>query len=92
MKIFADRIFQSMLLAALILVAPLPARGQKPVMVGVAGPAVNLTYAYLTQDTGLWRKYGIDARVGLFESGSTLAMVARSGEVSFAKSDVWRPP
>jgi NitT/TauT family transport system substrate-binding protein len=83
-KIFADRIFQSMLLAALILVAPLPARGQKPVMVGVAGPAVNLTYAYLTQDTGLWRKYGVDARVVLFESGSTLAMVARSGEVSFA--------
>ena len=53
-------------------------------MIGVAGPAVNITYAYLTQDAGLWRKYGVDARVVLFESGSTLAMVVRSGEVSFA--------
>jgi NitT/TauT family transport system substrate-binding protein len=78
------QIISATILAAFILVAPLPARGQKPVMVGVAGPAVNLTYAYLTQDTGLWRKYGVDARVVLFESGSTLAMVARTGEVSFA--------
>ena len=84
MKKFANRIFQSVFLAALILAAPLPARAQKPVMIGVAGPAVNLTYAYLTQDAGLWRKHGVDARVVLFESGSTLAMVARSGEVSFA--------
>lgn len=84
MKKFANRIFQSVFLAALILAAPLPARAQKPVMIGVAGPAVNLTYAYLTQDAGLWRKHSVDARVVLFESGSTLAMVARSGEVSFA--------
>ena len=77
-------IIPAALLAALTLIAPLPARGQKPVMIGVAGPAVNLTYAYLTQDAGLWRKYGVDARVVLFESGSTLAMVARTGEVSFA--------
>lgn len=84
MKKISQVIFHAALLAALTLIAPLPARGQKPVMIGVAGPAVNLTYAYLTQDAGLWRKYGVDARVVLFESGSTLAMVARTGEVSFA--------
>lgn len=72
------------ILAALTLTAPLPARADKPVMIGVAGPAVNLIYAYLAQDAGLWRKHGIDARVILFESGSTLAQVARAGEVSFA--------
>jgi len=83
-KKISQVIFHAALLAALTLIAPLPARGQKPVMIGVAGPAVNLTYAYLTQDAGLWRKYGVDARVVLFESGSTLAMVARTGEVSFA--------
>jgi len=65
-------------------IAPLPARADKPVMIGVAGPAVNLIYAYLAQDAGLWRKYGVDARVILFESGSTLAQVARAGELSFA--------
>ena len=84
MKPFGSRIFHSALTAALILVAPIPARADKPVMIGVAGPAVNLIYAYLAQDAGLWRKHGIDARVILFESGSTLAQVARSGEVSFA--------
>jgi hypothetical protein len=66
-ELIASRIFHSALLAALILIAPLPARGQKPVMVGVAGPAVNLTYTYLTQDMGLWRKFGVDARVVHFE-------------------------
>ena len=84
MKPFGSRIFCSALTAVLILVAPIPARADKPVMIGVAGPAVNLIYAYLAQDAGLWRKHGIDARVVLFESGSTLAQVARSGEVSFA--------
>ena len=53
-------------------------------MAGVAGPAVNLVYAYLAQDAGLWRKYGLDVRMILFEAGSTLAQVARTGEVSFA--------
>jgi len=72
------------MLAALMFVAPLAARADKPVMIGVAGPAVSIIYAYLAQDAGLWRKYGIDARVILFESGSTLAQVSRAGEVSFA--------
>lgn len=53
-------------------------------MAGVAGPAVNLIYAYVTQDAGLWRKYDVDTKVVLFESGSTLAQVARTGEVKFA--------
>jgi NitT/TauT family transport system substrate-binding protein len=53
-------------------------------MVGVAGPAVNLIYAYVTQDAGLWKKHDLDARVILFEAGSTLAQVARSGEINFA--------
>jgi NitT/TauT family transport system substrate-binding protein len=53
-------------------------------MTGVAGPAVNLIYAYIAQDAGLWKKHGLDTRVVLFESASTLAQVARSGEVKFA--------
>ena len=84
MRKFTRQFFYSAILTVLILIAPLRAQAENPVMIGVAGPAVNLIYAYLAQDTGLWRKYGVDARVVLFESGSTLAQVARSGEVSFA--------
>ena len=69
---------------AFLLTQPLAALAQKPLIVGVAGPAVNLIYAYVTQDAGLWKKHGLDARVVLFESGSTLAQVARSGEVQFS--------
>lgn len=75
---------QSSVLLTLALACTNAAYAEKPVMVGVAGPAVNLIYAYLTQDAGLWRKYGLNARVVLFESGSTLAQVARTGEISFA--------
>ena len=84
MNLFRNRSFQHAFFAALMLVAPISVRADKPVLIGVAGPAVNLVYAYLAQDAGLWRKYGVDARVILFESGSTLAQVARAGEVSFA--------
>ncbi len=75
---------QTAVLLALALGYANAAFAEKPVMIGVAGPAVNLIYAYLTQDAGLWRKYGLNARVVLFESGATLAQVARTGEISFA--------
>ena len=68
----------------LAIVAPLTARGDSPRMAGVAGPGINLTYAYLTQDTGLWKKYGVDLKLLFFESGSTLGQVTRSGEIQFA--------
>jgi NitT/TauT family transport system substrate-binding protein len=53
-------------------------------MAGVAGPGVNLIYAYLAHDTGLWKKHGVDVKLLTFESGSTLAQVARSGEIKIA--------
>jgi ABC-type nitrate/sulfonate/bicarbonate transport system substrate-binding protein len=73
----------SFLILALCLIYPLAARAQKPVTAGVAGPAVNLVYAWVAQDTGMWKKHGLDARVVLFESGSTLAQAARSGDLQF---------
>lgn len=71
-------------MVVLAVVCPLRARAEKQYLTGVAGPAVSLIYAFLTQDAGLWHEYGLDARVILFESGSILAQVARSGEVHFA--------
>ena len=63
---------------------PAWAQATKPLMAGVAGPAISLTYAFVAQDVGLWKKHGLDARVIVFEAGSTLAQVARSGDVKFA--------
>lgn len=68
----------------LLLAFPSLAQANNTLMAGVAGPAVNLIYAFVTQDAGLWRKHDVDTKVVLFESGSTLAQVARTGEVKFA--------
>ena len=67
----------------LALTYPFMAYANTTPMTGVAGPAVNLIYAYVAQDAGLWKKHGLDTRVVLFESASTLAQVARSGEFKF---------
>jgi ABC-type nitrate/sulfonate/bicarbonate transport system substrate-binding protein len=74
---------KSLLAASFLLVRPL-ALSAEHVNIGVAGPAINLIYAYIAQDTGSWKKYGLDGRVILFEAGSILAQVARAGEVKFA--------
>lgn len=60
------------------------ANADKVFNVGVAGPAISLTYAHLANDAGLWRKHGLETKVTVFESGSTLAQVARSGEIKIA--------
>ena len=73
-----------LLLSLLAFSYPVTAGAESPVLAGVAGPGINLVYAYLAQDTGLWRKYGVDVKLLLFESGSTLAQVARSGEIKIA--------
>jgi len=76
--------FYTLTLLTLVLGCPLGAQANTPLLTGVAGPAVNLIYAYVTQDAGLWKKHDLDTRVVLFEAGSTLAQVARTGEVKFA--------
>jgi ABC-type nitrate/sulfonate/bicarbonate transport system substrate-binding protein len=45
-----------------------------------------MVYAFVTRNAGLWQKYGIDARVVVFESGSILAQAALSGQVKFSIS------
>jgi NitT/TauT family transport system substrate-binding protein len=84
MERYHRRLSKSLLAASLLLAQPLAALSADPVNIGVAGPAINLIYAYIAQDAGLWKKHGLNARVVLFEAGSTLAQVARAGEVKFA--------
>jgi ABC-type nitrate/sulfonate/bicarbonate transport system substrate-binding protein len=77
-------VFKSVLALIVLFSQSATVRATDAVNIGVAGPAINLIYAYLAQDTGLWKKHGLHGRVVLFEAGSTLAQVARSGEVKFA--------
>ena len=81
----AKRLFYPMLVfLGLITVDPRQISADSPTIAGVAGPSVNMIYAYVPQDAGLWKKHGLDVRMVLFEAGSTLAQVARAGEVKFA--------
>ncbi|MGH7784660.1 MAG: ABC transporter substrate-binding protein, partial [Candidatus Binatia bacterium] len=73
-------------LSTLLLIRPGMVGAADPMIVGVSGPAVNLVYAFIARDTGLWQKYGIDAKVVVFEAGSILAQAARSGEVKMSIS------
>jgi NitT/TauT family transport system substrate-binding protein len=71
-------------MALLVWAHPLRAQSDKSFLTGVAGPAISLTYAFVAQDAGLWKKHGVETKVVVFEAGSTLAQVARSGDVRFA--------
>jgi len=86
MNRFALSLVNGLLALALLPAYPCWANSEKPLMVGVAGPAINMVYAFVTRDAGLWRKYGLDSRVVVFESGSILAQAALSGEVKFSIS------
>lgn len=86
MNRFALFLVKGLLALTLLLAHPCRANSEKPLMVGVAGPAINMVYAFVTRDAGLWRKYGLDSRVVVFESGSILAQAALSGEVKFSIS------
>ena len=63
---------------------PLPAQTQTPVVVGVAGMSASLIHPFVARDAGFFQKYGIDARLVLFEGGSLLAQAAMAGEVKFS--------
>jgi ABC-type nitrate/sulfonate/bicarbonate transport system substrate-binding protein len=71
---------------AFALLLPVSVRSAEPMIVGVAGPAINMVYAFVARDAGLLRKYGLDARIVIFDAGSILAQAALSGEVKFSIS------
>src|SRR3989338_4305889 len=70
----------------LLLSLPLSARSADNIIVGVSGPAINMVYAFVARDAGLWQKYGIDPRVVLFDAGSLMAQAMLSGDVKISIS------
>ena len=55
-------------------------------IVGVAGPAINMVYSFVARDAGIFQKHGLDARVVIFDAGSILAQAALSGQVKISVS------
>ena len=76
----------SFLILALALAHPVSVRAADPMIVGVAGPAINMVYSFVARDAGLFQRYGLDARIVIFDAGSILAQAALSGEVKVSIS------
>ena len=53
-------------------------------MVGVGGLAGNLIHPFVSKDAGFFQKYGVDARLVLFEGGTVLTQAAMSGDVKIS--------
>jgi NitT/TauT family transport system substrate-binding protein len=60
------------------------AQSLTPVPVGIAGLNNNTIHSYISRDTGLFRKYGLDARLVVFQAGSLLAQASMAGEVKIS--------
>jgi len=74
------------LVFALLLACPVSVRSADSIIVGVAGPAINMAYSFVARDAGFLSKYGLDARIVVFDAGSILAQAALSGEVKISVS------
>jgi NitT/TauT family transport system substrate-binding protein len=70
----------------LLLAYSAPLRAAESMIVGVAGPAINMVYSFVARDAGLFQKHGLDARVVVFDAGSILAQAALSGQVKISVS------
>jgi NitT/TauT family transport system substrate-binding protein len=55
-----------------------------PVVVGIGGLAGNLIHPFVSKDAGLFQKYGVDARLVLFQGGSLLTQAQMSGDVKIS--------
>lgn len=84
MKTLLSRLFTPFSLALLLAPLPLSAQTQTPVIVGVAGMSASLIHPFVARDSGQFQKYGVDARLVLFEGGSLLAQAALAGETKFS--------
>jgi len=77
---------RSFVVFVLLITFPVSVRSADSIIVGVAGPAINMVYSFVARDTGFFSKYGLDARIVVFDAGSILAQAALSGEVKISVS------
>ncbi len=73
------------ILSAVLLLPPLAAaQNQTTIMVGVAGMSAALIHPFIAKDSGTFQKYGVDARLVLFEGGSLLSQATMAGEIKIS--------
>jgi ABC-type nitrate/sulfonate/bicarbonate transport system substrate-binding protein len=53
-------------------------------IVGIAGPAINMIYSFIARDAGLFKKYDIEPKLVVFDSGSVLAQAAMAGDAKIS--------
>src|ERR1041385_1396688 len=74
----------ALLFSIAALPAPASAQKEQPIMVGVAGMSAALIHPFIAKDSGMFQKYGVDARLVLFEGGSLLAQASMAGEIKIS--------
>jgi NitT/TauT family transport system substrate-binding protein len=74
----------ALLFSLAALSAPASAQKEQPLMVGVAGMSAALIHPFIARDSGMFQKYGVDARLVLFEGGSLLAQASMAGEIKMS--------
>jgi len=77
---------RNLLVFTFLLAYPFPVRSADQMIVGIAGPAINMIYSFVARDAGVFKKYGIEPQLVVFDSGSILAQAALSGEVKISVS------
>ena len=53
-------------------------------IVGIAGPAINMIYSFIARDAGIFKKYDIEPKLVVFDSGSVLAQAAMAGDAKIS--------
>ena len=79
-----NRLIQSFVIISTLLLAAVSARAAEIIHVGIAGLSGNLIHPFVAKEAGFFQKYGIDARLVVFEGGSLLAQAAMAGEIKFS--------
>ena len=72
------------LVFVIILALPVSLPAMEQPIVGIAGPAINMIYSFVTRDAGLFKKYGIEPQLVVFDSGSVLAQAAMAGDAKIS--------
>src|SRR6185503_4611897 len=62
-----------------------PERALEKVVIAYSSLSGNMAPLWITQERGLFRRYGLDAQLVFIESGSTTAQSLISKEVAFAQ-------
>jgi len=83
-KTKSGTIQQLILSIAIVVALPASVRAVDEPIVGIAGPAINMIYSFVARDAGLFKKYNIEPKLVVFDSGSVLAQAAMAGDAKLS--------